>query len=71
MKEPFEISRVSPLTGKLNTLSLTFDMEDYRQWQKGTVIQKAMPYLTADEREFLMTGYTTDDWKQMFGDKND
>lgn len=30
---------------------------DYKKWSKGQAkIQEAMPYLTADERELLMSG---------------
>jgi hypothetical protein len=26
-----------------------------------------MPHLTADQREFIMTGITADDWLHLFG----
>mgnify|MGYP000954698888 CR=1 FL=1 len=29
---------------------------DYRRWRQGAYIQDAMPYLTANEREILMSG---------------
>jgi len=31
------------------------------------LIQAAMPDLNPDEREFIMTGMTSDDWDSMFG----
>lgn len=31
-------------------------------WQAGEYIQRAMPQLTAEEREFLMSGATPDEW---------
>ena len=30
--------------------------DDVRKWQGGELIQRAMPYLTADERELLISG---------------
>jgi hypothetical protein len=34
------------------------------------LIQDAMPDLTADEREFIMTGSHGNDWADMIGDWN-
>jgi hypothetical protein len=31
------------------------------------MIQNAMPNLTAAQREFLMTGVTEEEWKEMWG----
>lgn len=62
------ITRMSPLTKKENTLVLKIAPMDLAKWKAGAMlIQDAMPYLTADEREFLMTGYTAEDWNQIFG----
>ena len=30
--------------------------EDVERWKSGTLIQDAMPYLSADEREILISG---------------
>jgi len=35
------------------------------QWERGMLIQEAMPLLTKDEREFIMTGFTAADWEAM------
>jgi len=67
MKQEHKITRTSMFSGKEHTLTLVFDIEDYNDWQNGKLIQNAMPYLTADEREFLMTGVTSEEWKQTFG----
>ncbi len=32
-------------------------------------IQDVFPHLTADEREFLMTGITAKEWKDAFGEE--
>ena len=61
------ITKVSPLTGKSNTMDISVTGKQLQEWQKGTLIQEAMPNLTPDEREFIMTGSTTADWEDMYG----
>ena len=41
---------------------------DLKKWREGEFIQVAMPYLTADEREFIMTGITPEEWDATFGE---
>lgn len=40
----------------------------WRLWERGAYIQVALGFLSADEREFLMTGITSEEWHEMFGD---
>tara|TARA_R100001377_G_scaffold52830_1_gene30987 strand:+ start:275 stop:484 length:210 start_codon:yes stop_codon:yes gene_type:complete len=64
------ITRTDPITGRTNFLGLDITEEQLRSWHNGELIQDAMPNLTADEREFIMTGITSDSWKFLFlGDK--
>ena len=35
---------------------VTFNRNDYLRWKDGWPIQEAMPYLTADEGELLVSG---------------
>ena len=39
----------------------------YRQWKSGTRIQDALPMLSADEREILMSGVCPSCWDDVFG----
>jgi hypothetical protein len=39
--------------------------DDYDAWVGGTVMQNAMPYLTASERESLKTGMCDSCWDSM------
>ena len=64
--QKYELERNSPLTGKVNSMEIEMDPADYLAWQQGEVIQKAFPYLNADEREFIKTGITPSDWEEMF-----
>ena len=36
------------------------------KYMKGYLIQDAFPFLTPDEREFLMTGITPVEWAELF-----
>ena len=38
-------------------------------WMNGKFVQDAFPFLTADEREFLMTGITKEEWNKIMGDE--
>lgn len=40
---------------------------DYWDWQDGALAQDAFPYLSADEREMLITGICGKCWNKMFG----
>ena len=63
-----KVSKRSPLTGVENTMDLDITEEQIAQWKGGVLIQDAMPQLNDDEREFLITGYTPEDWESIFGD---
>jgi hypothetical protein len=61
------IIRYSPLTGKFNKATMKIEQVDYMRWQnREGNIQEVLPYLSREEREFLMTGYTPEDWRCMF-----
>ena len=47
---------------------ITVGQADLDAWQSGTLIQDAMPYLSADERELLISQTCGDCWEKMFGD---
>ena len=56
------VSKTSMMSGKENTMSLTFTRQQYDDWKAGQLIQNAMPQLSSEEREFLMTGITPAEW---------
>ena len=45
--------------------------DDVCSWQEGALIQDAMPYLSADDRELLISGTCGDCWVEMFGVEDD
>ena len=67
--EDIAVTRTSQLSGKTRTQIFRMKWKDYLRWQEGVPVQRALPYLTADEREFLMTGITADEWEMVFGER--
>ena len=63
-----EIERISPLTGNWNKMYVDISQEQIKEWnspRRERLIQDIFPNLSEDEREFIMTGYTPADWKEM------
>ena len=61
------ITRQSPISGKIHSLDLPITEQQVAAWQSGVLIQNAFPNLSPDEREFLKTGITAEEWEAMFG----
>jgi len=60
--------RRSSLTDKVSSMMIAVSYAQVVAWEDGgELIQKAMPNLTADEREFLMTGITPEEWADICG----
>jgi len=64
-----EIVRKSQFTGITRTRDIEVTNEQIDRWRNGELIQNAMPELSADDRDFIMTGLTPEDW-DMLSDKN-
>ena len=62
------IERESPLSGNKIRMAIPVTLAQIAAWKGGELIQRAMPNLTPDEREFLMTGITADEWENTFGE---
>ncbi len=62
-----KVIRTSPFSGKTNVMEIDVTQEQLRSWQvDGVLIQNAMPHLTPDEREFIKTGITPEEWDSAF-----
>ena len=59
-----KITRTSGLTGAINTRDLDITPKQYAQYLGGTLAQLAFPHLSADDREFIMTGITPEEWRE-------
>jgi hypothetical protein len=65
------ITRKSPLTGVTRSKEINVTEEQIFAWEMGKLIQDAMPQLSADDREFVKTGITGEEWDQLFGGAED
>jgi hypothetical protein len=65
---------ISGLTGVRHSLEIPVDFDKLQAWRSGATkghIQDVFPELNADQREFLMTGITPEEWDQYIKDPND
>ena len=67
---------VSQLTGKLNSRDIPWNETEVRSWlhsEPGTrpFVQDAFPSLSPEDREFLLTGSTPEEWEELFGGEDD
>ena len=59
------------MTGELKEMDLPITEEQMLKYNNGEMAQRAFPNLTADEREFIITGTTADVWEAIFSDIED
>ena len=64
-----EARRRCQVTGDLFIIRV--DAQALIEWKEGKLIQEAMPQLSKDEREILMTGYTPAEWDGLFKGDDD
>jgi len=62
------IKRQSILSGKVHEMDVNVTEDQFNLWQSGVLIQNAMPHLSADEREFMISGITVEEWKTLHGE---
>lgn len=63
MVDPVTISRNCP--GCEKQLTVVVEAHDLLAWRNGEKIQRAFPYLSADEREILLSGYCPECWDRV------
>ena len=61
-----KITKVSILSKIERSIDLDVTAEEIKAWKAGMLIQDAMPRLTTDEREFMMTGITAEEWEKHY-----
>ncbi len=59
------------LTNIISTREIPITSEQLRSWEEGELIQKAMPNLDKDDREFIISGNTPDEWYEAFGNEEE
>jgi len=65
------LKKKSVLTGRTNSMYIDITAEQYLKYKKGEeLIQNVFPYISLDQREFIISGILPNEWASMFeGDK--
>lgn len=62
-----KITRTSYLTGRTHVMDIPVSQEQVDLWEQGVLIQDVMPDLSSDQREFMISGSTPEEWEEYFG----
>lgn len=65
------IRKTSMFTGKVNKMDLDITQEQIDKYSAGALVQDAFPNLNADEREFLISGATPEEWDEFMDEPED
>jgi hypothetical protein len=60
------VTKKSALTGVIRTIDLPITEEQYRNYIDGMLVQDAFPDLSPDDREFIISGVTTEEWDALY-----
>jgi uncharacterized protein (DUF779 family) len=64
-----KLSKRSIISGKINEMNLDITEEQYFSWKNGDLVQNVFPHLNSKEREFIVSGITPQEWKEVFGEE--
>lgn len=59
------VERISPMTGKATRRAIAITRDQLNRWKNGELIQDVAPDLSIEDREFLITGMTEEDWDRL------
>lgn len=60
------IRKISPVTGNEVARDIPLNSEDYFAWKEGLgSIEDLMPYLTTDDKDFILAGIMPGEWKKL------
>jgi len=65
------VTRKSAASGIERTLDLPITEQQMAAYQNGALVQDAFPHLTVDQREFIITGISSEELDEMFAEIND
>ena len=63
-----QFTMTSLLSGVTRTRDIPCTQAQYDAWKAGTHIQDAMPDVSPEDREFLISGTTQEEWDESFGE---
>lgn len=61
----------SGYTSSGKPFAITVELSAANRWVNGESIQNCFPYLSAEQREILMTGNDNEAWDKLFGGDNE
>jgi hypothetical protein len=62
------ITNKSKVSGKIRSMDLPVTEQQLNRYNTGRfTLQDCFPNLSADEREFIKSGITADEWEETFG----
>lgn len=64
-RQEYKIITTCPFCGHAH--SVFVNEADYWDWQDGALVQDAFPYLSANDRELLISGICSTCWDKYFG----
>lgn len=59
------VTKISSLSGRENTRDVPCTEAQIRAWQGGGLIQDVMPQVSDEDREFLISGVTPEEWDSL------
>ena len=65
------ITKQSMLTGVTHTREIDVTEAQIESWKNGELIQDAMPQLTPEDREFMLSGATQEEWDAAYPDEDE
>lgn len=63
-----KITKRSVISGELHTREIDINVHQLEQMAKGKHIQWLCPQLSPEDREFLISGITPEEWNEHMGD---
>ena len=65
------ITRTSMRSNSVSTRDLSVTQSQIELWEAGGLIQDVMPELSSEDREFIMTGITPEEWDSVFSEEEE
>lgn len=66
-----QITRRSMTSGRVHTREVDVTVAQLAAYERGALLQDAFPHLPPEEREFIKTGITPEEWRVIFGSEDD
>ena len=61
------VTKQSTISGKMNSMELPITEAQLKAHRNGELVQNVFPTLSREEREFLVSGISTKEWNDLFG----